>query len=150
MSSDILYGRESGKLKNIPLKGFGVTTAPICKSGVHLPDQETRHAENPLNRQGNPDGFPSDGNDSKSPGYCTPTCYLPGTAMRTNQFVGFVGDREYHSPASILGVDVLVALDTKGMIQKTRGHEGASPLFDLQVFKEENPIVHISSTPKVR
>jgi hypothetical protein len=38
--------------------------------------------------------------------------------MGTNRFVGFVGDRKYHSPASIFGVNVVAALDTGSMINR--------------------------------
>jgi hypothetical protein len=150
MIGDVLYSGSFGKLKNIPFKGFGVSAARVAEPYFNLPDQVASLAENPLNRQGYENRLEPDGNRPKPTQDRSPFNYPATTAMGTDQFIGFVLYGENHCAAFIVGANILIASDAESVIQKTGGHDGASPLIDVVVIKEVNLIVHIPSTHKVR
>jgi hypothetical protein len=53
-----------------------------------------------------------------------------------------------HLAATIAAVDMLVAADTEGMVQKACGHEGFLSSLKFADDNEESPIVHFFSTPR--
>jgi hypothetical protein len=52
-----------------------------------------------------------------------------------------------HLAFIIAGVDILVAADTEGMVQKTRGHEGFLSSLKFDDVNAESLIAHFFSTP---
>jgi hypothetical protein len=143
---DILDGGELGQLKHIPLEGLGVSAAGIGEPKIDLPHQVASRAENSLYRQRDKDRLKANRNRPKLPDAFSPTDDAAVAAVGTDQLVRFVRHGENYRTPFIATLNVVIAMNPKGMIQKTGGHDGLPPWFLGRYQKGKTDCPHLFKT----
>jgi hypothetical protein len=90
---------------------------------MDLPDHIAGQAPNTLDGQSNPNRLKTNGQGTKPALNRTPTDNMTGSAGRTPQVFLFLPDSKNHFAALIAGANIVIAMNTETMIQKTGGHD---------------------------
>src|SRR5258708_6759315 len=112
-----LDGHMVRQLQGIALEGTGVAPARIGETEVHLADQIASPAADALYRQHQGHTSPANGNSPQTTLDHTAANDVAGTTSRTSPMLGRLADGEQSMTRFILGANVLIATDAKGMVQ---------------------------------
>jgi hypothetical protein len=144
----VLDGHFLAQLQRIALKLPGVAAAPVGKAGLHLLQGTAGFTKNPLHGQHDEHGLEPDGYGTEAARNSAFAHDLSRTALRAAKVCFSLMNFKSHLAATIAAVDMLVAADTEGMVQKACGHEGFLSSLKFGDDNEESPIVHFFSTPR--
>jgi hypothetical protein len=125
------------QLQSVAFKLPGVASAWSGKPDLDLSDYIAGQAKYPLNRQYNLDRFGADGNTGKHTIDSAFTSNGSGPALRATKICFRLINSKNHFTAFVSGSNILIATDTKSMVQKTGGHDGFPPLMFLRATMKE-------------
>jgi len=91
---------------------------------MDLPDQVARLAPDTLDSHRNPNRLMPNGQGTKPTLNRSSTHYMTASANRTPQIFSFLTDCKNHLAALIAGANIVIAMNTETVIQKTGGHQG--------------------------
>jgi len=112
----------SRQLQSISFKSVAIGKSGIGKSEFLLPDLSTAPTFKPLNLIIQEDPLRSDRNHPESPGKCTPKDNIPAPTLRASKLSSFPPGGKEDGPFLVSTVDIVVANQTKTVVQETRGH----------------------------
>jgi len=120
-----------GQFQGIAFKSPGITPPPEGKLDLDLAHHLAQETEDPLDRHLDPDGFQADGNRTEASHHPATGLDLIRAAFRAAEGKDLLPDPEMQGSIMISGVDVLVSLNAKPMIQETGGHARVLLLIDF-------------------
>jgi len=91
---------------------------------MNLPDQVAGQTPHTLDGQSDPHRLQPNGQGTKSTLDRASAHYLAGSANRTPQIFASLMDCKNHLAALIAATNIIIAMNTETMIQKTGGHDG--------------------------
>jgi len=115
----------SRQLQSISFKSVAIGKSGIGKSEFLLTDLSTAPTFKPLNPIIQEDPLRSDRNHPESPGKCATKNNIPAPTLRASKLSSFSPGGKENGPFLVSTVDIVVANQTKTVVQETRGH--ASP-----------------------
>ena len=124
----------SRQLQGISFKGVTIGKPGIGKSEILLTDLPTTSTFKPLNRIIQEHSFRSDRNHPESPGKCASEDNVPTSTVRAPKLPSFALDGKDDRSFFVSGANILIANQTKTVIQKTRGHASPSVIGNLRKF----------------
>jgi hypothetical protein len=110
------------QVQRIPFKSVTIRKPGIGKSELLLADITATPTSKPLNLKIQKHPLRSDGNRPKFPGKRSSKDDVPAPADRTTNLLPFALDGKDDCPSCVPGANIVIANQTKTVIQKTCGH----------------------------
>src|SRR5262249_43551402 len=117
VTGHVLDGHQPAQLQGVPLEGLGVAAPGVGKGQAHRADDPASPAFDAGDGQDDGDGLVADGNGFEGAGFVAVVDDIAGVALRATAGVRALLNREHDTALSVVGLDVVIAAQTEGVVQ---------------------------------